>query len=455
MPVSMLNATREALGADAARCTNRSLFIDRFSDPLPSDTTSPTRKDWFNALISPTRKPAVTPSQNWHPPTANVLHARLMDRLMINMAGGVMENAGLLLDRYGLPFIPGSAVKGCARRMALQALHDWVESGGERPSAEDIGLPCCAKFARPSDMLAAIALIFGWVERDWNDDSDFAWACGKNSANIWTETNAILFAAFHREPPESPPWKKLPNFAGSIAFLPARPNADPGIELDVVTPHHTDYYRGKKDVATDTEDPVPVFFPAVKAQKDSDFFTFTLIPLRHSSPEGLQHARTWLAHGLAIFGLGAKTNAGYGWFDSSEGFNHRLETRIKQKCQAEADEKRRLEQLAAEKAEAEAKLRQKRDLEQALAGLTPDEQEDKRIALLTDSQFDTKVLAFLKEKKKGGPTDSERQAIVRALRGPRLAYWQAFKTRATKGELATIDQAIRALSKTMTLGKMP
>lgn len=27
-----------------------------------------------------------------------------------------MENAGLSLDRYGLPHIPGSAVKGCARR---------------------------------------------------------------------------------------------------------------------------------------------------------------------------------------------------------------------------------------------------------------------------------------------------------------------------------------------------
>jgi len=41
------------------------------------------------------------------------------------------------------------------------------------------------------------------------------------------------------------------------------------------------------------------------------------------------------------------------------------------------------------------------------------------------------------------------------LRGPRLAYWQAFKTKATKGDLATVDQAIRQLSKAMNLGKMP
>ena len=49
----------------------------------------------------------------------------------------------------------------------------------------------------------------------------------------------------------------------------------------------------------------------------------------------------------------------------------------------------------------------------------------------------------------------EKKAIVRALREPRLAYWQTFKTKATKGDPATVDQAIRALSKTLNLGKMP
>ena len=34
------------------------------------------------------------------------------------------------------------------------------------------------------------------------------------------------------------------------------------LELDVVTCHHGDYYGGILDVAKDTEDPVPVVFPA-------------------------------------------------------------------------------------------------------------------------------------------------------------------------------------------------
>ena len=113
---------------------------------------------------------------------------------------------------------------------------------------------------------------------------------------------------------------KADTFAGTIAFLPAHPNADPGLELDVVTPHHTKYYESKDPnaVATDTEDPIPVFFPAVKPQGNDDHFTFPLIPLRLGLEADLTHAKTWLGHGLEIFGLGAKTAAGYGWFDASE-----------------------------------------------------------------------------------------------------------------------------------------
>ena len=123
------------------------------------------------------------------------------------------------------------------------------------------------------------------------------------------------------------------------------------------------------------------------------------------------------------------------------------------------ERKQELERQAAEKARLDAEAKARADAKAALAaaleGLTPEQQEDKKLELLSDAQFDAKVRAFCKEPKKGGPTDAEKQAIVRALRGPRLEYWQAFKTKATKGDLATVDQAIRQLSKTLNLGKMP
>ena len=462
MAISFLQPTKDAIGTDAKGCESRALFAARFADPQATDKTTPTRKKWFNDLIGKKAAP-LHPSHAWLPENAEILHARLMSRLMVNLAGGVMENANLLFDRYGYPLIPGSAVKGCARRMALQTLHDWngaLASAGES-SNDDITLPCRAEFTDPAHMLAAIALIFGWVPEDWTSggNSDFAWACGGGFQPPCPESiTSLLAVARDLLPPH-------PTFAGTIAFLPATTNRDPGLELDVVTPHHTAYYEGKGgfEDAPDTEDPVPVFFPTIAPQKDGDYFTFPLIPLRQgawaSCPRvfpnttPLTLAKLWLTHGLELFGLGAKTNAGYGWFDASAELNREIAKREQGALARENLAKQRLEQETIARAVDEERLRKKRELENALAGLTPDQQEDMKIELLSEAQFDGKVRSF--SKPKGGPTAIEKAAIIRALKAPRLGYWQDFKPKAVKGDLAKVDQAIRTLNKQLYADKMP
>lgn len=435
MPITIPCDTANAIGSNAAQCESRSLFASRFADPtLEKDD----RKIWFQNLLG---KKSISRTL-WFPPTAKILHAQLKSRLMVNMAGGVMENAGLSLDRYGLPYIPGSAIKGCARRTALAALREWCETEAKPEGDDNLFTKFCAGFSTPVELLSAIAHTFGWVEKDWSsaeeDHSDFVWACAS--------TDTFLKAANQLYTQKQ--------FAGSIAFLDAHPNRDPGLALDVLTPHHKDYYEGKLKTATDTEEPVPVLFPAFKEQGENDYFIFPLIPLRQADPL-LTLAREALRTGLDVFGLGAKTNAGYGWFDASEELN----TRITERQKVAIERKLELESQAFEKArlDAEAKARAdaKAALEAALEGLPAEQQEDKKLELHSDPQFDAKVRAFCKEPKKGGPTDAEKQAIVRALRGPRLEYWLNFKTKATKGDLATVDQAIRQLSKTLNLGKMP
>lgn len=465
--------TRAALGSDQQLlCENRSLFFDRFADPTLEKEE---RKAWFNRG----RKIGVSldakRDRSSHFPTATVLHARLQARLMVNMAGGVMENAGLCLDRYGMPYIPGSTVKGCARRMALQALHDWCTTG-TRPTGEDICTNSCQPFTSPAEMLQIIALAFGWVEQDWSTEknrdkqdrqttwkSDFAWACGGED-DIWNVAASNLCSRLKAKIKDpAKPWDSLPNFAGGVAFLPAYPSNDPGLELDIVTCHHGDYYSQKTDargkllmpVALDTEEPVPVIFPAVAAQTATDYFTFPLIPLRHAGIDILTYARTWLSAGLETFGLGAKTNAGYGWFDASEAFNEAISQQQQARAKSRKEEEEKQREAEKEAAEAKAKAEAKAALAAEFAKLTPEQQEDKRIELLTDAQFDAKVRAFCKEPRKGGPSDTEQQAIVRALRGPRLDYWQAFKPKATKGDLSTVDQSIRALNKKLHGDKMP
>jgi CRISPR-associated protein Cmr6 len=392
MPTIMPSDTAAALGPNAGKCDSRSLLLDRFVYDHPDmdearklhfaqvcadsfGSIRKTREVWQATLNDPKAKPgdkakartflddteglakrsaAIGPALSECQgrkcsakveahgqfvtgiPACVVLHAQLQSRLMVNMAGGVMENAGLCLDRFGLPYIPGSAVKGCARRAALAALREWCEAGGQpahKPTGPDNPLAsCCDPFASPAEMLAAIARIFGWCELDWSDQSDqsdFVWACAGNAATLKSTAEAL--AAHFRWPIEArhreTPWRSLPNFAGSISFLPAYP-ADLGktgkvdslpldvpplgkLELDVVTCHHREYYEGKLPVATDTEEPVPVVFPAVAP---GHTFTFAIVPLRGADAALVNHARTWLKTGLETLGLGAKTNAGYGWF---------------------------------------------------------------------------------------------------------------------------------------------
>jgi CRISPR type III-B/RAMP module RAMP protein Cmr6 len=447
MAIFLPPETRNALGDGLLlRCNSRTLFKDRFADPAATDRTNPTRKAWFDSMIA--RKAAHRPQATWLPAHAAQLHARLMSRLMVDLAGGVMENANVQLDRYGLPVIPGSAVKGCARRMALQALHDWLEAKVDRPAPDDACAPCSEGFSNPAEMLAAIARIFGWTPEDWKTDkkdghykSDFAWATGGNQD--------LLQDAKSRKP-------AFDTFGGTIAFLSASPNRDPLLELDVVTPHHTKYYQGELLTATDTEDPVPVFFPAVKPQGENDYFTFPLIPLRLAQPGDLDIAKRWLAQGLQLFGLGAKTNAGYGWFDASDIFQTNIQETIaaEQKAQAER-QKREAEETRRKQADEEARQK-KQQLVAATAGMTDEQKADFLLDQLTDAQFESRVKNFFKEPKRGGPSESEKPALIRALRGPRLAFWQEFKAKAAKGgDLAKAELAIRALNKQLNKDKMP
>jgi len=474
MPTLMPTDTAAALGQNAKECDSRSLLLERFADPTAKEDS---RKSIFTRAFN---KPVNHAKSTSHAALATSLagnetiHAQLQSRLMVNMAGGVMENAGLCLDRFGLPYIPGSAVKGCARRAALAALHEWCETGTKPTGADNPLAPCCADFTTPAEMLAAIARVFGWCEQDWSDrsnQSDFLWACGQNHREIWHTAAQALATHFGWKIADKhgdTPWKSLPNFAGSVSFLPAYP-VDLGktgkvdglpielpplgkLELDVVTCHHRDYYAGKLPIATDTEEPVPVVFPAVAP---GHVFAFAIVPLRGADARLVQHARTWLATGLSAFGLGAKTNAGYGWFDCSETIHNTVERTLLDRAERERAEKQRLAEEQRRKAEEAERLRQKQEREAALAHLSGDERADKEIELLTDQQFDAKVRAFCKEPKKGGPTEEQKRAIVRALRGPRLAYWQNFKAKATKGELAKVVQEIRELCKAMNLGKMP
>lgn len=321
MPAPCLESTRAALGANFERCESRSLWFDRFADPQASDVG---KQQYFNDGMRRSIESGLGKSRSAYlnrvSSPSSRFQARLESRMMVNMAGGVMENANLCLDRFsGLPYIPGSAVKGCARRMALQQLRDSVEA---KPDAHN----------DHASKLADIALIFGWGDGDWqvgkdkkgNPASDFFWATMEQN-EILVSGIRLLAQGLNVSIPEAQqnhPWKSFPSFGGSVTFHAAWPSGAPqgsrfgALELDVLTSHHHEYYQGKRQTATDDENPIPIVFPAVKA---GHVFTFALTPLRGAPEKRVELACSYLKEGLSIFGIGAKTNAGYGWFTILDG----------------------------------------------------------------------------------------------------------------------------------------
>ncbi len=212
--------------------------------------------------------------------------ARLGGRLMVNLAGGVIENSGMALDRcFGLPFIPGSALKGISRSQALWEIHAAEDSEKER-------------------LLRMAMVLFGFGARDVADKGDFGWAGGSGLAGR-------IAASFGTT-----------ELKGCASFLPAYPTSTPVLVVEMVNPHHPDYHSGKAKMARDDENPRPNYFPAVESGAS---FGFALVIQRaplldgSSTAELLAQARQWMERAVSRKGVGAKTAAGYGWFDLPTG----------------------------------------------------------------------------------------------------------------------------------------
>lgn len=206
--------------------------------------------------------------------------ATLGARMMINLAGGVVENAGIALDRcFGLPMIPGSAVKGITR---VQALWEIREAKGDDKRR----------------LLRLALLLFGYGAHDLR--GDFGWAGGAREAQAVAEEIGAQ------------------DFKGCASFLPAYPTTAPTLVVDMVNPHYPKYYSGKPGPATDDESPVPNYFPAVEANSAFGFSALlNRVPLVPNLTAAglLAQLKQWIERAVTRKGVGAKTAAGYGWFE--------------------------------------------------------------------------------------------------------------------------------------------
>jgi CRISPR-associated protein Cmr6 len=304
-------------------------------------------------------------------------------RLLINLAGGVQENAGISLDRsFGLPLIPGSAVKGVSRHHALWAIRN------------------CEDESQKKRLLQSAILIFGFGGQDLELRSNkkrepitnWAWALG--------DSQPLLREVLHD--------LKLGNdFKGMVSFLPATPASEQNLRIvaEGITPHTVQKDNQREKAGDEATRVIPLTFPAVERGSQ---FSFSLILNRQidgvtetGHADLLDQAMTWLKSAVTGSGIGAKTSAGYGWFVIDEGAAE------KRHAQAKA--------LAVSEAAKAAALQQERETEEAeaqrVAQLSPIQRHVEEIKELDDNGFAEKGKNLID----GQLSDDETRAFFEVL----------------------------------------
>ncbi|MGH7964801.1 MAG: type III-B CRISPR module RAMP protein Cmr6 [Candidatus Binatia bacterium] len=157
---------------------------------------------------------------------------------------------GFTFHRYGFPILPGSSVKGLARAYA------WLVEGRRESDP---------------DFLA----IFGRAPQKGEDD------------NVAQSGGAVFFDAIPRQVPK--------------------------LELDIMNPHYPKYYQGKEP-PTDSQSPIPVYFLTVAPNVEFRFAVGWRGEWNDKGRRLRAVAQDWLTKGLTELGAGAKTSAGYGYF---------------------------------------------------------------------------------------------------------------------------------------------
>ncbi len=138
--------------------------------------------------------------------------------------------------------------------------------------------------------------------------ASYAMLCDLKETERFNAENHPVFKAVFGSEKES----------GDVIFLDAIPKDTPKLELDIMNNHYPDYYSDTtgKTFPTPDQNPNPVYF--LTLGKKSKFAFAVVSRTRNQDSQNLvEHACKWLKGGLSKLGIGAKTAAGYGYFNLS------------------------------------------------------------------------------------------------------------------------------------------
>ncbi len=227
-----------------------------------------------------------------------------------------LENGFAFLNPYGLPYLPGSGVKGVLRQAARELTSgDWGDAHGWRGDDEK---SFSVVIQKKTVALSMCDVLFGRETRDGDAE----------------HVRGVL--SF---------WDVIPQIEGD------------SLHVEIMTPHQGHYYQQNRDRKTgdsvsphESGQPIPIPFLTVPPGSGFAFHVVCDLPrLRRLAPELAQDDR-WktlltaaFAHAFDWLGFGAKTAVGYGAMQRDTA----AEAEYHQKLQAEETKARKQAELGA------------------------------------------------------------------------------------------------------------
>jgi CRISPR-associated protein Cmr6 len=193
-------------------------------------------------------------------------------RLVIGLGASHPQETSMTLHHiYGIPYIPGSAIKGVTRHWTV------LKFAEEMSKSENI------KFEKA----------IGEVSKALENGEKLELKVGGLEFNQLIE----IFGTQKQE--------------GKVIFFDAYPVGEMKLKIDIMNPHYPKYYS-EGQPPTDWQNPVPLKFLTVKNTK----FVFYLASKSKDDPEKklLNEAKELLLEAIKNYGIGAKTSLGYGHF---------------------------------------------------------------------------------------------------------------------------------------------
>lgn len=253
-------------------------------------------------------------------------------RMVIGLGGEhVLETSMTLHHVYGVPYIPGSAVKGMVRHYFISEVFAKEAPNEELDVLDAVLLnadDATLKELRRLDLPSQIARLKKVCKV--TDEGTL-----KKAIDGWQtlQLGQQIFGT--------------PQQRGAVTFLDALPDTNVRFQADIMNPHYPDYYADSAENSSvppnDCQNPIPIPFLTI----ENAAFTFAVHTAANADEALLTSAANWLQKALEDQGIGAKSAVGYGYFvdvdDYTETFDR--ERKLAQQEAKEKAERERLESL--------------------------------------------------------------------------------------------------------------